>query len=155
VLDPCLGADIAALHAAAAREKPVLETESCLLACLVGLLHRHGGLRKTTAPPELRTVALIRDWLHAHWAETVRLQDLAAAAGLSEYAVLRSFQRATGLTPHAYQVQLRMAEARSRLAAGRSIAEVAAATGHADQRHFTNVFRAHAGATPGQYQRGQ
>ncbi|TVM16397.1 AraC family transcriptional regulator [Oceanidesulfovibrio indonesiensis] len=155
--DARLVADLRALHEAVAREASVLVKETLALSCIAGLLSRHAGGPEgpgSKARPESRTVRLAQEWLHAHWADTVRLADLANATNRSEYAVLRAFQRATGLTPHAYQVQLRMAKAREMLAAGRSIAEVAAETGHTDQSHFTNVFRAHAGATPGQYQRG-
>ncbi len=155
--DARLVADLTALHEAVARGTSALVKETLAIYCMAGLLSRHSGMAERPigeAWPESRTVRLAREWLHAHWAENVQLADLANATNRSKYAVLRAFQCATGLTPHAYQVQLRMTKARDMLAAGRPLAEVAAETGHTDQSHFTNVFRAHAGATPGQYQRG-
>lgn len=158
VRDARLLAMLRALHKSVRRGDAALAKESLLLDCVARLLERHADPRRgeeAEAAPEPRTVRLAREWLHEHWAEPVRLADLAAATGRSEFAVLRAFKRATGLPPHAYQVQLRMAKARVLLAGGMPIAEVAVETGHTDQSHFTNVFRAQTAATPGQYQRGR
>lgn len=150
-------AGLRALHASVRQGEAALAKESLLLDCIARLLAMHAepGRGDAEANHEPRTVRLAREWLHEHWAEPVRLADLAKATGRSEYAVLRAFRKATSLTPHAYQVQLRMAQARVLLAGGMPIAEVAVETGHTDQSHFTNVFRAQTAATPGQYQRGR
>jgi AraC-like DNA-binding protein len=82
------------------------------------------------------------------------IDDLARAVGLSRFQVRRWFLAAYGLPPSAYLRQVRLREAKRRLAAGVAIAEVAVATGFADQSHLTRWFRRSYGITPGTYQRG-
>ena len=70
---------------------------------------------------------------------------------MSRFHLCRAFARTYGLPPHAYQLQLRLAEAKRQLAAGRPPAEVAAAIGFADQSHLTKRFKGAFGITPGQF----
>ena len=79
------------------------------------------------------------------------LQQLAQTAGLSRYQLIRAFRAATGMTPHAYQLNANINRARSSLQAGSALAQVAHELGFADQSHFQRVFKAHAGITPGRY----
>ncbi|AJC19624.1 helix-turn-helix domain-containing protein [Pandoraea pulmonicola] len=82
-------------------------------------------------------------------AAAVSLLDLARETGLSRFQVLRGFARATGLTPHAYQVQRRVALARGLIVRGQPLAEVAATCGFADQSHMTRQFVRIYGVSPG------
>ncbi|CAB3892062.1 HTH-type transcriptional regulator MtrA [Achromobacter anxifer] len=84
-------------------------------------------------------------------AASLSLADLAAASGLSRYQVLRAFARATGLTPHAYQVQRRLLLARSLIRQGTALADAAAAVGFADQSHMTRLFVRAYGVSPRRY----
>ena len=72
-------------------------------------------------------------------------------AGMSRYQLIRAFRAATGMTPHAWQLNQRINQARERIRAGEGISEVAYGLGFADQAHFQRVFKAHAGITPGRY----
>jgi AraC-like DNA-binding protein len=47
-------------------------------------------------------VAKARGLLNARYAERVTLDDLASAAGLSKFHLVRSFTQECGLAPHAY-----------------------------------------------------
>ena len=49
-------------------------------------------------------------------ARRVRLQDLAASAGMSKYHFLRVFRRLTGMTPYQYLLSARMRRAALELA---------------------------------------
>jgi AraC-like DNA-binding protein len=82
----------------------------------------------------------------------VPLSDLAKTTGMSRYQVIRMFRAATGLTPHAYQLNQRINHAREGLRCGEPLADVAYRLGFADQAHFQRVFKAHVGVTPGHYQ---
>lgn len=81
------------------------------------------------------------------------LGELAEVAGTNRFALLRSFRRAFGVTPHAYLMTLRVERARNRIARGAELIEVAHELGFADQPHFTRVFKRIVGVTPGHYAR--
>jgi AraC family transcriptional regulator len=50
-----------------------------------------------------------------------------------------------------YQLQVRIARAKSALRTGSSIARIAFAMGFTDQSHFTHVFKRLVGETPAQF----
>lgn len=99
------------------------------------------------------------DYLHARFDRTVTVGELSSVSGLSPRHVIRSFQAATGLPPHAYQRQLRVERARSLLvgqgprAEPMPLAEIALVAGFADQAHLTKAFKKVVGTTPGRYRR--
>jgi len=90
-------------------------------------------------------------FLEEHFAQPVRLRDLARLTGISPFRLNRSFCRKIGMPPHAYQLQVRLARAKQLLRRGSSAAEVASATGFFDQSHFTHSFKRSEGMTPQQY----
>jgi AraC-like DNA-binding protein len=100
-----------------------------------------------------RAVTQAVDFIHDNYAGGLSLSDIAAAAHLSPFHLSRIFKKATGVSPHRYLLQVRVNSARSLLAAGaggRSLAEVAAAVGFADQSHLTRHFKRMLGVTPKQ-----
>jgi AraC family transcriptional regulator len=104
------------------------------------------------APWQLRKVT---DFIRTHSAEALQLSDLAAISGLSISHFGRAFKGSTGLSPHRWHLNLRIEQARAMLAdASASIAQVACATGFADQSHFTRVFSKIVGTSPGALRRG-
>jgi AraC-like DNA-binding protein len=129
-----------------------LERETMLLEMFSRLLVRH-----TYEPPTVvragREEAPIRrviDYLDAHFGEDLAVDTLASIACLSPYHFIRVFFRQTGLTPHAWLMQLRAHKARELLGRGLPIADVALQTGFADQSHLTKIFKRIMGYTPGQ-----
>lgn len=113
------------------------------------------GLLAATGQPDPRNDAAhaMAAHLRRHASETVRLEEVAAAAGLDKYRALRSFTAAFGLTPMRYLASLRAESAREALASGASCAEAALAAGFSDQAHLTRAFKERLGMTPGFYQR--
>jgi AraC-like DNA-binding protein len=93
----------------------------------------------------------VRAFLSSEHAAQATLADLAEAAGCSRFAAYRAFRGRFGLSPSDYQRQLRLRSARRALACGTAVADVAAATGFADQAHLTRWFRRCYGITPGAY----
>ncbi|WP_231753044.1 helix-turn-helix transcriptional regulator [Burkholderia sp. TSV86] len=91
----------------------------------------------------------MRACLAADLSETVTLDDVAQAAGLSPFHAARLFARVTGMPPHAWRTQLRLQRALAPLRAGASVADVAAACGFFDQSHFTRHFKRMFGCRPG------
>lgn len=142
------------LNEAVRRGSEALDKESRLLDICAQLLSRHAQAAPREAPERSgsEVVQQVKRFLEADPAAKVRLEALAALTGLSRFAVLRAFQRQEGLSPHAYQTQLRIDLAKRLMREGEPLADVAQAAGYADQSHFTNAFKQVTGATPRQYQ---
>ena len=94
-----------------------------------------------------------RGILHDRWSETVRLDELCKEVGADRFYLIRAFAREVGVTPHAYQVLLRVARARALLRAGRSLRDICVDAGFADQSHLSRHFSRVVGITPGAYAR--
>ena len=151
--DPRLAERLRALQEAIADNEDRLERETLFVQALAEAITRHGepGPDQAVRTGGRDAVEAVRGYLADHLAEKVSLDELAQAAGLSRYHLLRVFQAATGLPPHAYQNQLRVDLGRRLLAQGMPVSQAALETGFTDQSHFTRVFRQYTGATPGQY----
>lgn len=98
-----------------------------------------------------RRLKTVMDSLQHDQAGMQSLVELALMAGMSRYQLIRAFRTATGMTPHAYQLNIRINQARDWLRQGAELADIAYRLGFADQSHFQRVFKAHAGVTPGLY----
>ncbi|MGS0622037.1 AraC family transcriptional regulator [Ralstonia sp. VS2407] len=132
-----------------AAQSDALLREQLLLSVLADALHAasHRASHHADAAPD--AIRLARTRIDDDPAAAISLLDLAHETGLSRFQVLRGFARVTGLTPHAYQVQRRVALARRLIAQGQPLAEVAAACGFADQSHMTRQFVRKYGVSPG------
>ncbi|HEY0467743.1 MAG TPA: AraC family transcriptional regulator [Polyangiaceae bacterium] len=104
--------------------------------------------------PPIKGAARMRECLNEEGLN-VDLETLAKRAGLSRFQALRAFKQRYGLPPHAYQLCLRMTQARRVLREGAPAADVAQRCGFSDQSHFTRHFKRFYGVTPMQYARGE
>lgn len=131
-----------------------LEQQSLFAMCLVALA-RHTD--RPSRPPELKNgkLAVVRAkaYLSERCSESVNLHDLARVSGLSRFGLVHAFTKEVGLSPHAYQVHVRVERARSLLQQGVSPATAATTMGFADQSHFTRHFKRILQVTPSQYAR--
>ena len=117
------------------------------------LLKRRETYCSRLAPWQLRRVT---DFMRDNLPDTLQLAQLAAISGLSPSHFGRAFKGSTGLPPHRWHLNLRIERARAMLTdAGASLADVACATGFADQSHFTRVFSKIVGTSPGAWRRAQ
>jgi AraC-like DNA-binding protein len=130
-----------------------LERESRFVSTLVQLINAHAMPSTNLRPTgeEHQAVRQVREYLEAHYAENVLLEQLAAITHLSPFHLLRAFRAETGLPPHAYLIQVRVERAKVLLAQGWPAAQVAFETGFADQSHLTKRFKGIVGVAPGQY----
>lgn len=93
-------------------------------------------------------------FIDTHFSEQISLPKLAALAGFSPYHFTRLFKKETGLTPHQYVIESRLAFAKYELASTeRSIAEIAEKSGFIDASAFCLTFKTHEGMTPGAYRK--
>lgn len=108
---------------------------------------RSGGL----APWQVRRIeSFVTDRL----ADDLPLAELAASVRLSPYHFARAFKASTGLSPHRYQVTLRVERAKEMLAtSGQSVTEIAYACGFSSSQHMATVFGRMVGITPTEYRR--
>ncbi len=112
-----------------------------------GGLVRQVGLAGSRVAVVARAIAWIKD----HYDEVIRVEDLAAEAGLSVSSLNRHFRAATAMSPVQYQKQLRLQRARVRLLANPGdVAGAGHAVGYASASQFNREYRRMFGAPPGQ-----
>ena len=108
--------------------------------------------RLAPLPP---VVAELRDLVERMAADAtlVRVEDVAALAGVGVRALERSFRTYVGVTPKWVIGRYRLHEAAAQLAAARApnLAELAQRLGYFDQAHFIRDFKAVVGRSPGRY----
>jgi AraC-like DNA-binding protein len=138
-----------------AEPSTTLATEEAVLAAVAALRPhlRPGAPARGREYAEHAPVRRARAHLRERWDQRITLAELATVAGLSRFELIRRFREQNGVTPHAYQINLRVEHARRLLSGGIPPAEVAAACGFADQPHLTRVFKRAVGVTPARYAR--
>jgi AraC-like DNA-binding protein len=152
IRDPALNALFVAAHRLSEGGSPLARDERyCDFAARLFALHVRQPAGIAEAGREPLAVRRAREFLDAHLADRVHLDDIAAAAGLTPFRLYRAFERGTGMTPHAYQRQARIREAVRLIRQGDALAEVAAAAGFTDQAHLTRSFYRRIGVTPGAF----
>ncbi|MEN3333427.1 MAG: AraC family transcriptional regulator [Blastocatellia bacterium] len=141
-------------------EKPGHEI---MLAALVRqlaihLLRSHLTVRKSAqielsrVGPVDRRLRRAIEFLHDNYGRELALEEIAAAAYLSEYHFARLFKQITGTTPHVYLANLRIEKARRLLIETTlPIIEIAAMVGYQSQSHFSKIFKSVTGITPRAY----
>ena len=137
--------------------KMLVETLAAALG--VHLLSRCSGLAPAAVrPPALRgaldprRLSRVTGYIEAHLADELTVERLAGEACLSRFHFARAFKAATGMPPHRYVTDRRIARARALIArGGLPIAEIAAACGFSSPAYFARWFKRLAGATPSDY----
>lgn len=157
--DPVLTGALARLHAALVGQASSLERDELLTAAVIAMANRGA-----TRAPRMRTLAgqaqreaarRVHALLNEAYLEAVPADLLARTAGCSRFALYRAFRAEFGMPPSDYQRQLRLRRARRLLIDGATPADAAAASGFADQAHFSRWFKRTYGITPGIFQRAE
>ncbi len=107
--------------------------------------------KPASALPRLR-MQRVKRFIENHAFEQLRLVDISSEVGLSSFALVHQFREATGKTPYAYLLDIRLARARRLLeTTSDSIREVANTVGFLDQAHFSKFFKAGVGCSASAY----
>lgn len=151
---------MAALFAIAEREPPCYELE--VLGCVAGLWARlfaliEPELREESAPVTDTSAARVKTMLafiHAHSADPIDVEDIAASASISRREAFRAFRQVLGTTPTLYVLQHRVnCAARLLIETDRSVTEIGTDCGFASSSYFSKVFHDLTGVTPRDFRR--
>ncbi|MNI03096.1 Bifunctional transcriptional activator/DNA repair enzyme AdaA [compost metagenome] len=96
----------------------------------------------------------VLDYIHEHYKEQLNMDSLSAIALQSKYHFIRSFAAAVGVTPYQYILQLRIHEAKIRLAGtSDNITHISYSLGFSTPSQFFRVFAKVTGTTPESYRK--
>src|SRR5687767_2535985 len=102
--------------------------------------------------PAARHLLRAKDLVDARYFESLGVDDMARAAGLSRAHFSREFRRAFGESPHSYLLTRRLERAAALLrTTDRSVADVCVSVGLQSVGSFTTTFTRTFGASPTAY----
>lgn len=101
-----------------------------------------------------RSLAIERALIYIgqHYVEPIQLSDIAKVACVSKCHLVRRFTATLGVSPHRFQLLLRLSRAKAMLREGTCITHIAQGVGFFDHSHLDRSFRVLLGMTPTQYQ---
>ncbi|WP_019909450.1 AraC family transcriptional regulator [Paenibacillus sp. HW567] len=119
------------------------------LLVLTNTIFQNASFIPTDIMPEL--VRKTMDYIEAHLAQDISLEQLAAAFYLNSTYISRQFKKHTGLTLRSYILDRRVSLAKSYLCEGLSITEACYQSGFSDYANFIRSFTKIAGISPGKF----
>jgi len=129
----------------------LLATHTYFAVAFGGMRLPEYGRRGALAPWQVRSAT---ELMIERMGEDTSLAEPAAACGLSSSYFARAFRQSMGMPPHRWMLLQRVLRAKSLLRDDeRSLSDIAAACGFADQSHFTRVFTGIVGASPGAWRK--
>jgi AraC-like DNA-binding protein len=141
------------LHCAIESGEGPFSTRSQLYTSCGKLFERYGSpyFRPEKLSHEQVLAHDVKAYLKDHYAEDISLNQLAAEFGMTPFQMIRCFNRAVGLPPHAYLTQIRLRAACRLLKRGQTFVEAALAAGFYDQSALNKHFKRAYGITPRQF----
>ena len=132
--------------------KDQLEKDEAIFNSFGTLIDRYGswstGVLERQEP---KAMALVCEYMHAHFGEDLNLEMLANIACMSRAYFVRVFGKHMTQTPHSYLTDIRIRAARKMLHEGQNPMNVAIECGFFDQSHLNRQFKRRIGTTPGAY----
>ncbi|MBO4407056.1 MAG: helix-turn-helix transcriptional regulator, partial [Clostridia bacterium] len=109
---------------------------------------------EAVSPKHQELVTNVRNYLLAHYAEKVTLEDAAAAADITPPYLSKVFKAETGVPFVTYLNGIRVEQAKFLLLnSALPLGKIAEAVGFGDQSYFTKIFRLSVGVSPGKYRK--
>ncbi len=142
-----------AIRVAFAGHGDPLAGDELVLRLAEGLLQADPDGRRGSTQTRLDVAAIerARQLLDAETSRVVRSDELETVTGLTRFNLARQFRAVVGSSPYRYSVMRRLEAARTQIGGQASLVDAALRTGFADQAHFTRMFTARYGITPGRY----
>ena len=128
-----------------------LSADDLVVQIADGLGRHAGNPPKPQGKTAWRAARLARDFLSENTDRPVRSEELERLTGLDRYALSRHFRAQFATSPYRFLIMRRLERARAMIEHGQPLAEVAAASGFADQSHLNRHFKKAFGVTPGRW----
>lgn len=94
-------------------------------------------------------IADVKSYMDEHYAEDIRLDELASIAALSKFHLIREFKAEVGSSPMDYLLGKRITESKNLLAGTElSVSDIAEAVGFSSGSYFSQRFKLTVGMTP-------
>jgi AraC family transcriptional regulator len=99
-----------------------------------------------------RQLLQVLDYIHDHLEQDIKLADLAALLGMSQFHFSHLFKQAIGIAPYQYLLQQRIERAKQLLKqTDQSVMAIAFSCGFSSHSHLSKQFRQMTGLTPTAY----
>ncbi len=104
--------------------------------------------------PQMERIRRMLNYVHMHYASSISVSDLAAAANICERECQRCFQKLLRQSPMDYVQQYRIQMAgKLLLETQHPILDIGLATGFSNPSHFCKVFRSHMHCSPAEFRK--
>ena len=122
-------------------------TSGAILSYILANISRY---KNTSGSKLIKSV----EYINLHYAEDIRVSELAENEKISETVFRRIFYEVTGLNPVEYITKVRVNAAASLLEnTDKTLSEIARLTGFQDEYYFGRVFKKSSGISPGAYRK--
>lgn len=95
-----------------------------------------------------RRVLLGKEYIDSHFTQQLTIEQIAQAAGMSEYHFFRLFKQMMGVSPYQYILSKRLTLSGALLKAEHSVSDTAIACGFSDIYSFSKAFKKNFGTAP-------
>ncbi|MFT2112384.1 AraC family transcriptional regulator [Marinomonas sp. 2405UD68-3] len=132
---------------------PKLLTDSLFYFIFTNLLSRYdeNSYNDSFLEKRIGQVKIVKEYIRQYFIDDIGLETLSDLVQLTPPHIIRSFKKTYGISPHAYQIQLRVEYAKKLLRSGAFPAEVAQSSGFYDQSHLYRFFKRTYGMSPKKY----
>jgi AraC-like DNA-binding protein len=152
--NPELAQQLLLLHSALENSTDTSEQQTLFTKTLRAFTCTYGQTVTADGKPEPAAIKQIKNFLRQHHRQNISIEDLANLTHFSRAHLIRTFKQVVGIPPYTYLLQIRIERAKTLLAQGMPVAQVAYEVGFVDQSHLTHRFKNITGITPKQYAKG-
>jgi len=105
---------------------------------------------------DITRIKTMMSYIHQNYPDKICLQQIAAAANISERECLRCFKKTIGISPIQYLLKYRLSVASNLLAdSDLTMTEICDKTGFDNSSHFSRAFKSNMNCTPSEYRKRQ